>query len=112
MIEFNNYGQQRDLDCTEAERAIYGEILAIYELAGLDLSPLQLVRKSDKYVSAVMDSGSDFGAMDVARFKFTDRAKWICIGPGFEKTKINSPDDVADMAEELVASYRFNEPYL
>ena len=50
--------------------------------------------------------------MDLARFKFTDRAKWIKLAPDFEKIQITSTEDVAKMADFVCNAYRFNEPYL
>lgn len=107
-----NYGQERDLICTEPERQIFEIVL---EMAGellLDPEVLRLARVSDNYVSIVMDSTKGYGAMDVARFKYTNRAKWIKYGPRFKKTDIEVPDDVREYPEELVAAYRANEPYL
>lgn len=65
-IKFNNYGQERERIATEAEIEIF-EILKALTLA----DDLELVRKSNDYVSAVV------GDWDLARIKFTPRAKWI-----------------------------------
>lgn len=111
-VSFGNYGNERDLVCTEEERIIFRIITYICEENNLDISPLRLTRTSDNYVSAVMDSGSDYGAMDLARIKYTNRAKWIMFGPDFKKTQISRPEDVLKMAEDVVNAYRFNEPYL
>ena len=111
-VNMGNYGQERDLVCTEEERIIFRIICKICEDNGLDVSPIRLTRKSDNYVSVVMDSGSDYGAMDLARIKYTNRAKWIIIGPEFKKAPISAPEDVLNMAENVVNSYHFNEPYL
>lgn len=111
-VSFGNYGQERDLVCTEEERLIFRIICRICEENNLDVSPLRLTRTSDNYVSVVMDSGSDFGAMDTARIKYTNRAKWIMFGPDFKKKQITRPEDVLSMAEDVLNAYRFNEPYL
>lgn len=111
-VSFGNYGQERDLVCTEEERIIFRIISRICEENNLDVSPLRLTRVSDNYVSAVMDSGSDYGAMDTARIKYTNRAKWIMFAPDFKKVQISRPDDVLSMADDVVNAYRFNEPYL
>lgn len=111
-VSFGNYGNERDLVCTEEERIIFRIISRICEENNLDISPLRLTRVSDNYVSAVMESGSDYGAMDLARIKYTNRAKWIMFGPDFKKTQISRPEDVLKMAEDVVNAYRFNEPYL
>lgn len=111
-INFSNFGQNRPVDCTDSEAEIFDIIRSRLDDMNIDISPIKLVRKSDSYVSAVMDSGSDYGEMDLARFKFTDRAKWIKICPDFEKVALNDVEDVAGMLDDLVAGYRFNEPYL
>lgn len=108
----SNYGQERNLDCTDEERKIFENIVTIIGDALLDPSVLRLIRKSDNYVSAVMDSTGDYGAMDVARIKFTSRAKWLKIGPSFEKVSIRTPEDVLDYRQDVVDAYRANEPYL
>lgn len=111
-VSLGNFGQERDLVCTEEERIIFRIISRICEENNLDVTPLRLTRTSDNYVSVVMDSGSDYGAMDTARIKYTNRAKWIMLGPDFKKTQISRPEDVLKMAEDVVNAYRFNEPYL
>lgn len=111
-VSLGNYGQERDLVCTEEERIIFRIISRICEENNLDVTPLRLTRTSDNYVTAVMDSGSDYGAMDLARIKYTNRAKWIMLAPDFKKTQISRPEDVLKMAEDVVNAYRFNEPYL
>ena len=107
-VIFGNYGNERDLVCTEEERIIFRIICYICSENGLDTSPLRLTRVSDNYVSAVMGAN----ALDVARIKYTNRAKWIKFGPEFKKADISRPEDVLKMADEVVNAYRFNEPYL
>lgn len=102
-----NYGQERDLICTEQEREIYNIICA---LSGDDR--IQLIRKTDNYVSAVLASSQGYGEMDIARFKFTTRAKWIRFGPDFEKVPLTDPDDVEGMADEIQAAYEAVREYL
>lgn len=111
-VSMGNYGQERDLVCTEEERIIFRIITRICEENNLDVSVLRLTRVSDNYVSAVMDSGSDFGVMDMVRIKYTNRAKWIRFGPDFKKADLSRPEDVLKMSEDVVNAYRFNEPYL
>lgn len=91
-IEFANYGQLRDVDATPEELEIY-ELLK--EITGAD--DLDLVRKSDSYVTAVVDE------FDVARFKYTNRAKWINFPPleiGSTKNRIKAVDDIRDFEEK------------
>lgn len=90
-INFTNYGQERERIATESEIEIF-EILCA--LIGAD--DLQLVRKSDNYVSAVI------GDWDLARFKYTPRAKWVTFPiseHGTEKLRIDEPADVYNFAE-------------
>lgn len=112
MAIITHYGESRDLSCTEKEREIYDIIRSVCDDDNLDSDNLALIRKSDNYVSAVMPSSQGYGDMDLARIKFTDRAKWIQLAPDFKKIKIRDPEDVAEMAEDIRAAYRFNEPYL
>ena len=70
-IRFANYGQERDVNATDEELKIFE---ALKEATGRDL---RLVRKSDSYVTAAL------GEWDLARFKFTQRAKWV----SFQKRK-------------------------
>lgn len=109
----SNYGQVRDLNCTEEESRIYDLITTALSDAGLDTSCMELVRKSNDYVSACMRSSNEgYGLMDVARIKFSDRAKWIKTGLAFEKTPIGAPEDVLSMVDGLIENYRANERYL
>lgn len=111
-IKFANYGQERDINCTEEEREIFDTMRSLLDDVNLESDLLKLVNKSDKYVSAVMESSGDYGLLDVARIKFTSRAKWIALAPNFEKIKITDTEDITKYAEELAEAYRFNEPYL
>ena len=110
-LKFADYGQARELNCTDEELQIYDIIVQILDDSGLDTSMVKLIRKSNDYVSAVMTSAS-CGDMDIARIKFTKRAKWIKTGSGFEKTQITHPSDVQNLSESILSVYRFNEPYL
>ena len=111
-IKFQNYGQARTINPTDGEIAIYENIVKVLSDAELDTTCMEFIRKSDSYVSACMKSNSGYDYMDVARFKYTDRAKWIKTGVDFNKFKISDPDDVLDLSEELITNYRYNEPYL
>ncbi len=96
-INFANYGQERERIATESEIEIF-EILKA--LTGAD--DLQLVRKSDNYVSAVI------GVWDLARFKYTNRAKWISfplVPPGSEKHRFQEVEDVRNMADLVANAY-------
>ena len=94
-IKFANYGQERDVNATDEELEIFE---TLKEATGRDL---RLVRNSDSYVTAAL------GEWDLARFKFTQRAKWVSfptaeVGP--PKHRINSPKDVATFKDLLTQS--------
>lgn len=102
-----NYGQQRDLVCTEEERAVFNRIADM--CSDLELpEPPKLVRVSDDYVSAKV------GDWDLARIKYTNRAKWV-IFPTAEaksvKHRITSVDEVSGFQElvrksaEIITKY-------
>lgn len=98
MFKFAHYGEERDLICTEQEREIFGIIREMFREAGYDDSPLQLIRFSDNYVTAKVEP------WDVARIKYTNRAKWIlfpCVDRADGKERINSPEDVRAFQEKL-----------
>ena len=95
-ITLGHYGEERERIATEDELEIF-EI--IKEMTGRD--DVELVRKSDNYVSAIL------GDWDLARFKYTPRAKWVmfpCVELGSTKHRIESPDDVRDFTDELEMS--------
>lgn len=96
-INFANYGQERDANATDEEMKIFE---ALKEATGRDL---RLVRKSDSYVTAML------GEWDLARFKFTPRAKWIAfpsveVGP--PKHRIGTPSEAVSFADLLTESIR------
>lgn len=98
MIEIANYGQERDLICTEEERAVFSRIQQICD--GLQLpAPIRLVRVSENYVSAKV------GDWDLARIKYTNRAKWVVFPvKSNDKNRIGSPEDVALFADTIAES--------
>lgn len=101
-IKFADYGQERDVNATDEELKIF-EVLR--DATALDL---RLARKSDSYVTAVL------GEWDLARFKYTSRAKWIAfpvveVGP--PKHRISRPDDAAGFADLIAESLSVIEKY-
>lgn len=90
-ISFANFGQERDLICTEEERQIYDGVCRI-----LDDDKPRLVRTSDNYVSI------KYGDYDLMRFKYTNRARWFNF-PMLEKGDMKHYiDDVDDLDEYAV----------
>lgn len=86
-LQFAHYGEKREVNATEEEKKIF-EILC--EMTG---EPLELIRRSDSYVTACL------GRCDLARIKFTKRAKWVMF-PYAEakqvKHRIMVPEDVTE----------------
>lgn len=102
-IKFANYGQDRDLNCTDEEAQIFGALQEYFQSINLDPNQLHLVRRSDSYVTAV------FRGWDLARFKYTPRAKWIAfpsveVGP--PKHKIGTPSEAVSFVDLLTESIR------
>ena len=101
-INFSHYGEERDVNATDEELKIFA---ALKEATGRDL---RLTRKSDSYVTAVL------GEWDLARFKYTQRAKWISfptaeVGP--PKHKITHPDDAVGFADLIAESLAVIDKY-
>lgn len=100
-IKIANYGQEREVDATNGEFEIFDIIQDLSER-----QDLRLVRKSKDYVTAAI------GEWDLARFKYTDRAKWIVFPLiSNEKIRIAFPTGAADHAEELAQSIAAIEKY-
>lgn len=100
-------GRERDLVCTEEERMIFEELELI--CADLELpEPLRLVRVSDAYVSAKI------GDWDLARIKYTPRAKWIVLPvleAGAVKHPIEAPEDVNSFSDRIIESVEHIKKY-
>ena len=101
-IRFANYGQERDIDATDDELKIFE---SLKDAAGRDLS---LVRKSDSYVTAVL------GEWDLARFKYTQRAKWVSfpivqVGP--PKHRITHPEEAVSFTDLITESLAVIDKY-
>lgn len=104
-VSFAAHGEQRDLICTEEERMIYDKIEQI--CSGMQLpAPLQLVRVSENYVSAKI------GDWDLARIKYTNRAKWIIFPiKSNDRLPIGAPEDVALFAQDIAESVEHIKKY-
>lgn len=103
VIKFAHYGEERERIATEAELKIFEQIARISER-----DDLRLVNKSDQYVSAVI------GDWDVARIKYTPRAKWLTfplLESGTKKIRIESVEDVNDFADKINESVAIIEKY-
>lgn len=96
-FKISGAGNYEHVEATDGEIEMFDVIESI--LDGCELpAPLVLTRKSSGYVTAAV------GEWDLARLKFTDRAKWIVlpvIESGSKKHYIEEPGDVNNFADEL-----------
>ena len=89
-----HYGEPRGFVPTDEEQEIFDLIGELTQAKRLNF-----VKKSQNYVSAVI------GPTDVARFKFTKKAKWILLPYVWEeKAYIDEPDDIRLFKDELLKS--------
>jgi len=99
-FKISGAGNYERVEATDGEIEMFDVIESI--LDGCELpAPLVLARKSSGYVSAVI------GDWDLARIKYTERAKWIVlpvIEAGSKKHYVEEPRDVFSFAEELLNS--------
>ena len=101
FIQFGHFGELRDVNPTDEEAEIFEKLFSIVDAAGLDAEEMQFVRKSDNYVTASIEP------TDIARFKFTKRAKWILF-PCLDnvKHKIEAVSDLDELSEMIVQAYK------
>lgn len=82
-----------EVNPTDGEQKIFDYIKA--------LCPVELTRKASEYVTAV------YNETDVARFKFTERAKWVLF-PYLENNKkryIEKIEDLSAFKDDIIKSY-------
>lgn len=94
-------GVERELVCTEEEREVYDYIEWIASMHGVDPDELRLARVSDTYLTV------KYGEWDLARFKYTNKAKWIkftAIERSDTRHGLEAPEDVQDLGELIVRS--------
>lgn len=97
-LRFAHYGEERDVNPTDEEAEIFDMIRSM--VSDPD-GQLRLVRKSDSYVTAAV------GEWDLARFKYTERAKWIMfptVEAKAQKHYIEDPEEVYNFADLLADS--------
>ena len=102
-LRFAHYGEERDVNPTDEEAEIFD---LIRSTTGRD--DIELVRKSNSYVSAVI------GEWDLARFKYTDRAKWIMfptVEAKAQKHYIDDPEEVYNFTDLLTESLAHIDEY-
>lgn len=93
-----HYGEERELNETDDEAKMFNVLCSMFYAQGYDPAQLRLVRKSKDYVSAML------GDFDIARMKYTERAKWI-IFPSAEpkavKHRIEVPEEIEQYGDLL-----------
>lgn len=110
-VRMSGAGYNRELICTEEEREIYDIIRSLCDDANYESDWLELVRRNDEYVTIIINS-SDGSPLELARLKYTNRAKWIRFAPEFEKIQLTDTEDITNYTENIYAAYAFNEPYI
>ena len=113
-IKLSHYGEERDINLNEEETQAVKLIFEMLEdtVINIDIDKLEVTRKSDSYATIVLH-GNDWD-FDFARFKFTDRTKWIALN--LSKTDREAYKDDAlfeaqkkensDTMEICIAKYR------
>lgn len=104
-------GYGHDLICTEEEREIYDIIRSLCDDANYESDRLELVRRNDEYVTIIINA-DDGSPLELARLKYTNKAKWIRFCPEFAKIQLINTEDITNYVENIYAAYAFNEPYL
>ncbi len=103
-FRFAHYGEEREVNATDEEAQIFEVLRSMVP----NPDQLELVRKSDDYVTALL------GEWDLAGFKYTPRAKWIMfpvLRSGSAKNRISDPEDVRSFADLLADSIAHIEKY-
>lgn len=93
---FAHYGEEREIDATDEEKAIADYIMSLCPIS-------RFVRVSSSYVTVKCKD------TDICRFKYTERAKWLHF-PYYEDGKkkyIESTHDVANFEDAIRESYAF-----
>lgn len=71
-IRFAHYGEERTLGASADEIKLFECIRSLLADSGVDPGSVMLVRKSDSYLTIIC-------RVEIARIKYTERAKWISI---------------------------------
>lgn len=91
-VRVANYGQERELNCTEEEREIFRRVCEMFPE-----ETFRLVRVSPDYVTIRR------GAWDIVRCKYTMRAKWLMF-PTLEAKQVKHYIDGLQYVEDYEAA--------
>lgn len=98
IFEFAHYGEARPLNMTDGE-AVIAEYIKT-------LCPVEIVRKSDGYITAEALNS------DIVRFKYTDRAKWLLFPYNENKPvkhRLDSLEELNQFDDDIIKSYNIAE---
>ena len=103
-LEFAHYGEERDLNATDEELAIAEMFIAMLP------SPedCRIVRKSDAYITL------EFGVSDLARIKYTEKARWVnlpIVDLGKVKRRFDDISEVEQFKDDIIRSYEWIKQY-
>jgi len=123
-LYFSHYGEKRALEMNDDEKKVAEIAIGALIDAGIDESVLDIVHKSNDYVTIVAHEKYD---EDLLRLKYTPRTHWVSVpmtgedakanvdNPAFAaqknkrqffwKAKISSPEDVLQFIPFIVNSY-------
>lgn len=110
-VKVSGAGYGHDLICTEEEREIFDIIRSLCDDANYESDRLELIRRNDEYITIIIKA-DDGSPLELARLKYTNKAKWIRFAPEFEKIQLTDTEDITNYTENIYAAYAFNEPYL
>lgn len=93
-LDFAHYGEERELNTTDGEQLIADYITTL-------CPSCRIVRKSDAYITA------EYRGVDVARFKFTVRAKWLLFPylSNCKKRYFEKIEDLTGFEDDIIKSY-------
>lgn len=97
-----HYGEERELNATDGEMEIAEHILQMFFESGINTDEFRLIRVSDSYLTL------KYNCNDIARFKWSDRAKWIQLPYAADdsgKRYIESINEISEMRTLLLGHY-------
>lgn len=76
-IEVTSIADTKELNMTDDEKKLAEIIIAVLIENGINQDQLEVVAKSNDYIT-IVHHGCEWES-DIARFKFTPRAKWVAV---------------------------------
>lgn len=103
-LEFAHYGEEREIDATDEEIAIAEMFIAMLPSS----EGCRIVRKSDAYITL------EFGVSDLARIKYTEKARWVnlpIVDLGKVKRRFDDISEVEQFKDDIIRSYEWIKQY-